>query len=73
MARKSGGSVTMSRLRDRLRKRLTGIADSCSRLITTIKPTTQNFASQRMCPFCRLITPRSGRFCLECGKSLGNA
>jgi len=27
--------------------------------------------SQRMCPFCGLITPRSKRFCLECGKSFG--
>ncbi len=29
-----------------------------------------DFASQRMCPFCGLITPRSKRFCLECGKPL---
>jgi hypothetical protein len=28
------------------------------------------FGSQRMCPFCGLITPRSKPFCLECGKSL---
>src|SRR5579863_67768 len=26
--------------------------------------------SQRMCPFCGLITARSKAFCLECGKSL---
>ncbi len=28
------------------------------------------FPSQRMCPFCGLITARSKAFCLECGKSL---
>ena len=26
------------------------------------------FASQRMCPACGLITPRSKAACLECGK-----
>jgi hypothetical protein len=26
--------------------------------------------TQRMCPFCGLITARSKAFCLECGKSL---
>lgn len=28
------------------------------------------FRSQRMCPFCGLITSRSKAFCLECGKPL---
>ena len=28
-----------------------------------------DFASQRMCPFCGLITPRHETCCLECGKS----
>jgi hypothetical protein len=28
------------------------------------------FGSQRMCPFCGLITPRTKQSCLECGKSL---
>ena len=64
--------MTVGRLRDRFRKRLTTLADSYSRLIGTIKPTTQGFGSQRMCPFCNLITPRSGRRCLECGKAFGN-
>jgi hypothetical protein len=35
-----------------------------------ITPHDGDFASQRMCPFCGLITPRHGTFCLECGKSL---
>lgn len=29
-----------------------------------------DFASQRMCPFCGLITPRFETCCLECGKVL---
>src|SRR5437879_3238647 len=29
-----------------------------------------DFASQRMCPSCGLITPRRKACCLECGKSL---
>jgi hypothetical protein len=65
--------MTIDRLRSRFRKRLAGIAGFCSRLIGTIKPTTQHFGSQRMCPFCNLITPRSRRSCLECGKAFGSA
>jgi hypothetical protein len=30
----------------------------------------KEFAPQRMCPFCGLITPRGKVYCLECGKSL---
>src|ERR1700741_4676754 len=29
-----------------------------------------DFASQRMCPFCGLITPRYETCCLECGQAL---
>jgi hypothetical protein len=29
-----------------------------------------DFASQRMCPFCGLITSRRKTCCLECGKTL---
>jgi hypothetical protein len=32
-----------------------------------------DFAIQRVCPFCGLITPRSKRNCLECGKSFKTA
>jgi hypothetical protein len=32
-------------------------------------PRDGDFASQRMCPFCGLITPRYESCCLECGKA----
>jgi hypothetical protein len=35
-----------------------------------IQPRDGDFTSQRMCPFCGLITPRHETCCLECGKSL---
>jgi len=35
-----------------------------------MEPRDGDFASQRMCPFCGLITPRYETCCLECGKSL---
>jgi hypothetical protein len=40
------------------------------RKLLGITPRDGDFASQRMCPFCGLITPRHGTFCLECGKAL---
>jgi hypothetical protein len=43
-------SMRIARFRDRFCQELAGIADSCSRLFGTIKPTTQSFASQRICP-----------------------
>jgi hypothetical protein len=35
-----------------------------------MRPHDGEFAPQRMCPFCGLITPRRKRRCLECGESL---
>jgi len=64
--------MTNGRLRDRFRKRLAVITDSFLRVTATITPKNQRVGSQRMCPFCNLITPRSGRCCLECGKAFGN-
>jgi hypothetical protein len=64
--------MTIGRMCDRFPKELAVITDLFSRGITTTTPT-QNFGSQRVCPFCNLITLRSGRFCLECGRSFGNA
>jgi len=58
------------RFRNRFRMRLAAFAESITNLRAALKPKSQEFATQRMCPFCGLITPRSGRVCLECGKSL---
>ncbi len=33
-----------------------------------MKPQMAGYESQRMCPACGLITPRSKAACLECGK-----
>jgi hypothetical protein len=35
-----------------------------------MEPHDGDFASQRVCPFCGLITPRYETRCLECGKAL---
>ena len=35
-----------------------------------MEPHNGDFASQRMCPFCGLITSRYEMCCLECGKLL---
>jgi hypothetical protein len=35
-----------------------------------LKPQVAGYGSQRMCPFCGLITSRLRAHCLECGKSL---
>jgi hypothetical protein len=35
-----------------------------------MEPHDGDFASQRVCPFCGLITPRNKICCLECGKAL---
>jgi transposase len=50
--------------RDRLRRRLAFITDLFGKLQV------REVRSQRMCPFCGLITPRNKTCCLECGKSL---
>jgi hypothetical protein len=64
---------TLSRLHDRLRRRFVGISRSLSKLFASVAPPVRGYASQRMCPFCGLITPRARTFCFECGKSLAPA
>jgi hypothetical protein len=58
----------------RLRRGFSGwfaqITDSFMKLRAKPSSPAQKYGSQRMCPFCGLITPRSKRLCLECGKSL---
>jgi len=44
------------------------LAASLRRLLS-MEPHDGDFASQRMCPFCGLITPRHEAGCLECGRA----
>jgi transposase len=65
--------LALLRLRNRIRQRLAFVAGLCGRLLAILTPRASEVRSQRMCPFCGLITPRSKTFCLECGKSLNPA
>ncbi len=56
--------------RNRLRRRLAFITDLLGKLLAMRTPQAREVRSQRMCPFCGLITSRSKRLCLECGKAL---
>jgi hypothetical protein len=38
--------------------------------IRKLRPRVTGYGSQRMCPYCGLITSRSKANCLECGRSL---
>lgn len=60
----------MEPFRPSFRRRLASITGTFGKLVAMFKPHTQEVRTQRMCPFCGLITPRTGRFCLECGKPL---
>ncbi len=57
-------------LRNRLRRRLAFITDWFGKIRAILIPQAREVRSQRMCPFCGLITPQSKAICLECGKSL---
>ena|GEM_PF-1850904 len=57
--------------RDRVGTQIAFMADWVGKVRAMLTPHTQDVRSQRMCPFCGLITSRSKRFCLECGKSFG--
>ena len=57
----------MNRLFGRVQAMLVFIADWLKSLLGRNR---RDFASQRMCPFCGLITSRSKTCCLECGKLL---
>jgi hypothetical protein len=54
----------------RTRKRLVFVAESLTKLLAAFKPRDRDFQSQRMCPYCGLITPRRKSCCLECGRLL---
>ena len=57
-------------LRNQFRRRLAVILQWLGKLRAIIAPPAPEVRSQRICPFCGLITSRSKRFCLECGKPL---
>jgi transposase len=58
---------------NRARRQLAFIADWCGKLLAMLTPRAREVRSQRICPFCGLITPRQMTFCLECGKSFNPA
>jgi hypothetical protein len=53
----------------RIRRLRSGMAASTRKLVK-MQPKVGDFASQRMCPFCGLITSRFETCCLECGERL---
>jgi len=61
----------MEPYRPSLDRRLASAGKFLGTLLTLFKLRGHEARSQRMCPFCGLITPRAKRVCLECGKSLG--
>jgi hypothetical protein len=52
------------------RRRLAFIMDWLGKLQAIAAPQTRELRTQRICPFCGLITSRYKMSCLECGKSL---
>ena len=61
------------RLRKRLHRRFAFFTDLFPKVVTTLKSDSPQLGSQRMCPFCGLITSRYKTCCLECGRSLKTA
>lgn len=59
------------RMRNQLGRRLRSLAEFLGKLLARSTPRAREVRSQRMCPFCGLITSRSKSCCLECGKALG--
>ena len=59
--------------RSRLRRRLAYVANLFRALLRILIPQVQQVQSQRICPFCGLITSRYKACCMECGKSFGPA
>jgi hypothetical protein len=60
----------LRRFYNRVRRSVASATTTLTDLLAGVKSPSKNYGSQRMCPFCGLITPRSKRLCLECGKSL---
>lgn len=60
----------LRQFRNRLRRRLAPVRDLLRKVLAILIPQAREVRTQRMCPFCGLVTPRSKRSCLECGKAL---
>jgi hypothetical protein len=58
----------VSRFSARVRSFLGSVSESVQKIFQ--KTHNEDFRSQRMCPFCGLITSRRKACCLECGKWL---
>lgn len=56
--------------RNRMRRRLASGVDLIGKWFATVTPRAREIRSQRMCPYCGLITSSYKACCLECGKSL---
>jgi len=72
-ATSSGKSNTSRRTmlrQNRLRRLRASTINFFRKVRAIVTPEAREVRSQRMCPFCGLITPRHKRCCLECGKSL---
>ena len=59
--------------RNRLLRLFASIAEWWAKIWAALAPQSQKDQSQRMCPFCGLITSRYKTSCLECGKYLNPA
>jgi hypothetical protein len=60
-------------LRNQLRRRLAPAREMLGKVLAILTPQMREVRTQRMCPFCGLVTPSSNRSCLECGKTLVEA
>jgi hypothetical protein len=52
------------------RRRLAFVTDWLRKVQAILRPDAPQVSSQRVCPFCGLITPRHRASCLECGKTV---
>ena len=63
----------LRRFRKNMRERLNSLGERFVAWFAKFTRKDREFKSQRMCPFCGLITSRYKTCCLECGKSLNPA
>jgi hypothetical protein len=61
------------RFHNRIHRRLVELAQLLSQLLARLRPNPKEFAVNRMCPFCGLITPRARESCLECHRAFNVA